>query len=134
MVTANLVHAERDRLVLAGVLALDHQHRNAVDEKDQVLARPVMAVVKIKLFGYLVDIAVLFRPSCSISVIDQDQIQLPIFFSAEEFSLVAQVGQKLTVTGNVGIQPPQLPDQRAFCLFVLWIESEDLSVKQVVEV
>src|ERR1700746_80881 len=33
MVAANLVHAEGDRLVLAGVLALDDQHWNAVDEK-----------------------------------------------------------------------------------------------------
>src|SRR3972149_8857977 len=53
MITANLVHSERDRLVLAGVLTLDDQHRDAVNKKNHVLSRTVMAVVKIKLFRYL---------------------------------------------------------------------------------
>ena len=61
VVTADLVHAERDRLVLAGVLALDDQHRNAVDEKDHVLARAVVAVVEVKLLRDLVDVAYFSR-------------------------------------------------------------------------
>src|SRR3972149_2237629 len=61
MVTANLVHPERDRLVLAGILTLDDQHRNAVDEKNHVLTGPVVAVVKIKLFRYLVNVAPLYE-------------------------------------------------------------------------
>ena len=60
VVTADLIHAERDRLVLVGVLALDHQHWDAVDEKDDVLARAVLAVMEIKLLRHLVDVAVFF--------------------------------------------------------------------------
>src|SRR6266850_8041552 len=41
VVTANLIHSERDRFGLARVLAFDHEHRNAVDEEDHVLARAV---------------------------------------------------------------------------------------------
>ena len=59
VVTADLVDAQGDRLVLAGVLALDHQHRDAVDKKDHVLPRAVAAVVDVELFGHFVDIAVL---------------------------------------------------------------------------
>ena len=46
VITADLVHSEGNRLILAGVLALDHQHGNAVDEKDDILPRTVVAVVK----------------------------------------------------------------------------------------
>jgi hypothetical protein len=60
MIAANLVYSERDRFVLAGVLTLDDQHRNAVYEKDYVLTRAVMAVVKTKLFGDFIDVAVRF--------------------------------------------------------------------------
>jgi hypothetical protein len=74
MVTANLVYAERDRLVLAGVLTLDDQHRNAVDEKNHVLSCAVMAVMKIKLFRYLIDVVVLFGAARAVTVVNQDQV------------------------------------------------------------
>jgi hypothetical protein len=54
VVTADLVHPEGDRLVLAGVLSLDHQHRDAVDEKDDIFPRAVVTVVKGPLLGDLV--------------------------------------------------------------------------------
>jgi hypothetical protein len=57
-----------------------------------------------------------------------------ILFGAEEFALVAQVGQKVTVAGNIRVEPPQLADQRAFSLFVFWIESQNLGVEQIIEV
>src|SRR3990170_4604584 len=41
VITANLIDTERDRLVLAGVLTLDDQYRNAVDEKDYILSRAI---------------------------------------------------------------------------------------------
>jgi len=56
MVTADLVQPECDRLVLVGVLALDHQHRNAVDEKDDILPRAVVAVGKDLLLGDFVKV------------------------------------------------------------------------------
>ena len=56
VVAADLIDAQGDGLVLAGVLALDDQHRDAVDEKDHILPRPVVAVVDVKLLGHLVDV------------------------------------------------------------------------------
>src|SRR5262245_3752946 len=93
-----------------------------------------MAVMKIKLFGDLVDVAPLFTPSSAIAIVNQGQVQFSILFGAKEFPLVAQVSKKLTVAGNVSVEPSQLPDQCAFSLFIFWIESQDLSVKQIVEV
>ncbi len=57
VVTADLVHPQGNRLVLVGVLALDHQHRDAVDEKDDILPRAVVAVVKGPLLGDFVNVA-----------------------------------------------------------------------------
>ena len=57
VVAADLVDPQRDRLVLVRVLALDHQHRDAVDEKDHILPRAVVAVVKGKLLGHFVNVA-----------------------------------------------------------------------------
>src|SRR5262249_9075379 len=105
MVTANLVHSQRDRLVLTGVLTLDDQHGDTVNEKNHILPCAVMTVMKIKLFRYLIDVAVFFGTSSGIVVINQDQVQFPIIFGAEEFALIAQVGKKLTVAGNVRIEP-----------------------------
>ena len=56
VVTADLIHPQGNRLVLVGVLALDHQHRDAVDEKDHILPRAVVAVVKGPLLGDLIDV------------------------------------------------------------------------------
>ena len=57
VVAADLIDAQRDRLVLGRVLALDHQHRDAVDQEDHVLARAVVAVVDVELLGDFVDVA-----------------------------------------------------------------------------
>ena len=57
VVTANLINPEGDGLVLARVLALDHEHRAAIDEKHDILARAVMDVVNVKLFRHFVDVA-----------------------------------------------------------------------------
>src|SRR5437773_7672435 len=57
VVTANLINSESDRLVLARVFALDYEHWDAVDEKNNVLARAVTAVVDAKLFRYFIDVA-----------------------------------------------------------------------------
>src|SRR3972149_382400 len=129
MITANLVHAERDRLVLAGVLAFDDQNRNAVDEKDYVLARAVVAVVKIKLFGDLKNVAPLLARPRAVGIIDQCQVQFTIVLGAEEFALVAQVGKELTVAGDIRIEPLELTDQRALGLFVFGIKQQDLRGK-----
>jgi len=56
MVTADLVQPECDRLVLVGVLALDHQHGNAVDQKDDVLPRSIATIVKCPFLGDFVKV------------------------------------------------------------------------------
>ena len=45
MVAANLIDPERNGFVFVGILALDDQDGNAVDEKDDIFARPEPAVV-----------------------------------------------------------------------------------------
>ncbi len=57
VVTADLVHAQGNRLVLVGVLALDYQHGDAINEKDDILPRAVVAIVKGPLLGDFVDLA-----------------------------------------------------------------------------
>ena len=74
VVAADLIDAQRDRLVLARVLALDHQHRDAVDQKDHVLARAVMTVVDVELLGDFVHVAPLLARAGEIAVIDERQI------------------------------------------------------------
>ena len=85
VVAADLIHPQRNRLVLVGVLALDHQHRDAVDEKDDILPRTVTAVVKGPLFGDFVNVA------RRVLVIDQDQVALALFLMVEELAPIAQV-------------------------------------------
>jgi len=67
----------RNCLVLVGVLALDHQHRDAADEKRDILTRTVVAVVKGPPLGDLVIVA---RRAV---VIDQDQVALTQEFRVE---------------------------------------------------
>ena len=57
-------------LVFVGVLALDYQDRDTVDEKNDVLSRADVTVVKGRLLGDFVD--VLHR----VVVIDQNQVTL----------------------------------------------------------
>ena len=61
------------------------------------------------------------------------QVKLALFFGAKEFSLIAQVCQKIAIAVYVGLEPLQLADQRAFGFFVFRIEGADLLVQQIAE-
>jgi len=127
VVTADLVHREGNRLVLVGVLALDHQHRDAVDQKDDILARAVVAVVKGPLLGDLKDVA------RRIGVVDQDQIALAPLLVIEELAPVAQVLDEFAVAVDVGVEMAKSPKQGALGLGVARVELPHLGVEQVVE-
>ena len=92
MVAADLIDPERDRLVFGGVLTFDHQHRNAVDEENNILARAVASVVEVELFGDFVDIAPIALGSSQVTIIDQRDVQLAIVFHGKKFVLIAQRG------------------------------------------
>ena len=134
VVTANLINSERDRLVLARVLALDHKHRDAVDEKHYVLASAVTAIVNVKLFCHFIDVAPLLARSTQVAIINQCQIELPVFLSAEKFPVIAKVIQEVAIPGNAGVQPLKLSHQRAFSFLVFRVERTHLCVKQIAEV
>ena len=85
MVTADLVQPQGNRHILVGVLALDHQHRDAVDEEDDNLTHAVVAIVKGPLLGDLVNVA------CRVVVIDQNQVALVLLLVVEELAPVAQI-------------------------------------------
>ena len=91
VVAADLVHAEGDRLVLARVLALDHEDRDAVDQEDHVLTCPVTAVVDVKLLRHFVDVLLRLARPGEIAIVDERQIEFAVLLGAEEFSLIAQV-------------------------------------------
>ena len=91
---------------LRGVLALDHQHRDAVDEEDDVLARAVAAVVEVELLGHLEDVAPIAGVG-QVVVVDQRQVQLAVVLVVEELALIAQVGEEVAVAGDVGVKPLQ---------------------------
>ena len=57
MVAADLIDTERNPLLFGRVLTLDHQHRDAVDEKNHILPCAVMSIVEVKLFRDFVDVA-----------------------------------------------------------------------------
>jgi hypothetical protein len=128
VVAADLIDAQRDGLVLGRVLALDHQHGDAVDEEDHVLAGAVLAVVAGKLLGNFEDVIL------RVVVVDEDEVQLAALALVEEGLGVAQVGEELAVAGDVGVQPPQVADQRAGAFGVLRVELSNLRIEQVVEV
>ena len=127
VVTADLVHPQGNRLVLVGVLALDHQHRDAVDEKDHILPRAVVAVVKGPLLGDFVNIP------RRIVVIDQDQVALALLLGVEEFAPVAQVLHEFPVAVDVAVEMAELPEQRALGLGIVRVKFPHLGVEQVVE-
>ena len=128
MVAADLIDAQRDGLVLGGVLALDHQHWDAVDEEDDILARAVLAVVAVKLLGHLEDIVL------GVLVVDQDEIQLAPLALVVEGLRVAQVGEEIAVAGDVRVKPAQVADQCARAFGVLRIQLPHLRIEEVVEV
>ena len=84
VVPADLVHSEGDSLILVCVLALDHKHRNAVDEKNHVLAVAVNAVVDIELFRDLKDVIV------DGIIVHKLKIQLAVLLGAEKLALITQ--------------------------------------------
>jgi hypothetical protein len=127
VVTADLVHPQGNRLVLVGVLALDHQHRDAVDEKDHILPRAVVAVVKGPLLGDFKDVA------RRIVVIDQDQVALALLLVVEELAPVAQMLDEFAVAVDVGVQMAELPEQGALGFGIARVEFPQLGVEQVVE-
>jgi len=127
VVSADLVNPERNRLILVGVLALNYQHRYAVDEKDDILPRTVMAVVKSPLLGDFVD--VVFR----VVVINQDQIALAPLLVIEELAPIAQVLNEFPVTVDIGMEMVELPKQCPLGLVVARIELQHLGIEQVVE-
>ena len=95
VIPADLIHSQGNRLVLVGILALDHQHRNAVDKKDNILPCAAVAVVKSPLLGDLVN--VLLRTV----IIDQDQVSLTPFLVVRELSSVPQVFDEFPVAVDV---------------------------------
>ena len=127
MVTPNLVHPERNRLVLVGVLALDHQHGNAIDEKNHILPRAEVAVVKSPLLGDFVNIA------RWVLIIDQDQVALALLLVVKKFSPIAQMLDEFPVAVDVRVQMPDLPEQRPLSLGIARVEFPHLGVEQVVE-
>lgn len=56
VVAADLVDAESDAFVLVGVLALDDQDGDAIDEEDDVLSGGIATVGEGPLFGDLVGV------------------------------------------------------------------------------
>jgi hypothetical protein len=128
VVAADLIDAQRDGLVLRRVLALDHQHGDAVDEEDDILARAILAIMAVKLFGHLEDVVL------GVLVVDQDEVQLPPLAFVVERLRVAQVGEELAVAGDVRVKPAQVTDQRARAFGVLRIELPHLGIEEVLEV
>ena len=128
VIAADLIYAEGDGLVLSGVLALDDQHRDAVDKKDHVLAVAMSAVVEGKLLGDLEDVGV------DVFVVNQPQVQFAVFLRAKERGLIAEIVQEISVAEDVGWTLPQPPSQRALGLAVLGVELAYLGKKQVVEI
>ena len=127
VVAPDLIHPEGNRLLLAGILALDHQHGNAVDEKNDILPRAIVAVVKGPLLRDFVHVPFRFI------VIDQDQVALAIFLMVEELAPVAQVLNEFAVAVNVGMKMAELPEQGTLGLGIARVELANLRVEQVVE-
>ncbi len=123
VVAADLVHAEGDRLVLAGVLALDHQHRDAVDQKDDILAGAEVAVVIGELLGDLEDVV------GRVVVIDEDQVALAVFLVVEVFAPVAQVLDEVAVAVDVGVQVAELAEDGALGVGVAGVELADFGCR-----
>ena len=133
VVTANLINSESDRFILARVLALDHEHRDAVDEKHYVLACAVTAIVDVKLFRHFIDVAPLLARAIQVAIVNHCQVELPVFLSAEKFPLIAKMIQEVAIPGNAGIEPLKLAHQRAFSFLVFRIERTHLRVEKIAE-
>ena len=113
VVTANLIYPQGNCLVLAGVLALNHQHRHTIDEKNDILPRAVVTVVKSEFLGNFVHIA------GRIVVINQDQVALALLLLVRVCASIAQVFDEFLVAVDGGGKVAKLIRQRALGLDVV---------------
>ena len=97
MISPNLIHPKCDRFVLVGILALDYQYWDSVDQEYNILTRAVVAIVKGEFFGDFKNVA------SWIVVVDQDQVTLSILLVIEELAPVAKVLDEFTVAIDVGV-------------------------------
>lgn len=127
VIAPDLIYSERNGLVLAAVLALDHQHRDTVDQEDDVLTIAKVTVVEIEFFGYFADVL------GGINVVDDFKIKLAAVLGTEKLMLIAENVQKVTVSINVRVQPLELAHQRALGFLVFRVKGADLGMEQVSE-
>ena len=104
-----MIDAKRNRLIFVGILALDGQHRNPVDEKYYVFACAVVAVVNVEFLGDFIHVPPFVAGPREVAVVDNVEVKFPIFLGAVELALVAKIGEKLAVAGNVGTEALKLP-------------------------
>jgi hypothetical protein len=133
VIAPDLIDPERDPLVFSRILTFDHQHRNAVDQKHHVFPGSIASIVEIKLFGDFVDIAPIALGLSQITIIDQRDVQLAVFFGAKKLMLVAQRVQKIAIAIDVRVKPLEFAHQRTLGFFVFRIKGEHLRVQQVAE-
>ncbi len=127
VVTADLVDSQSNRLILGGILALDDQHGNTVDQKNDILPRSVVPVMKRPLLGHFVHV------SLRILVIDQNQVALPLLLVIKKLPPVTQMLHEIPVAVDVCMQMPELPKQRPLRFSIARIELPNLRVEQVIE-
>jgi hypothetical protein len=127
MITADLIHPEGNGLILVGVFALDHQHRDTVDQKNNILPRTVVAVVKGPLLGDLVNVFL------RIVILNQEQVALALLLVVEELTPVTQVLDEVPVAINIAVEMAKSPNQCAPGVTVARVEFSHLGVKQIVK-
>ena len=134
MVAADLIYTQGHRLIFIGVLALDHQHRDPIDQEDHILPGPVVAIVIGPLLRHLIGVAPLFFEKREILlVVDQDEITLPLLLMIVELSPIAQVVEEFPVAVDVGVEMAQLPEEGPLRLGIAGVELPHLGIEQIVE-
>lgn len=96
VIAADLINAQRNGLFLGGVFALDHQHRDAIDQEDHIGPVAIAPVVQVVLLRHLEAVA------GPVVKIDQLQIPLAHLGGFEEGHLPAQRAQKVSIAPDVG--------------------------------
>ena len=61
MIAPDLIDAQGNGFVFGGILAFKDHYRDTVDQEDDILPVPKMAVVPVKFLGDLVNVAPLIR-------------------------------------------------------------------------